>query len=57
MTNIGAKILNIKTMFNILQLQWEKLQNTPSASQLLDAKVITILRKDTSNDEKCNYVE
>jgi hypothetical protein len=32
MTNIGGKILNIETMFNILQLQWEKLQNTPSAS-------------------------
>jgi len=32
MTNIGGKILNIETMFNILQLQWEKLENTLSAS-------------------------
>jgi hypothetical protein len=32
MTNIGAKILNIESMFNILQLQWEKLQNTASSS-------------------------
>jgi hypothetical protein len=32
MTNIGAKILNIETMFNRLQWQWEKLQSTPSAS-------------------------
>jgi hypothetical protein len=32
MTNIGGKILNIETMFNRLQLQWEKLQSTPSAS-------------------------
>jgi len=32
MTNIGAKILNIETMFNKIQLQWEKLQSTPSAS-------------------------
>jgi hypothetical protein len=32
MTNIGGKTLIIETMFNILQLQWEKLQKTPSAS-------------------------
>ncbi len=32
MTNIGGKILNIETMFNRLQLQWEKLQSRPSAS-------------------------